>query len=247
MHPILSQFRRVVNLPPRMDSHRRAAGLSTHRLPRDWRSRSNRPLRAALPAVRVSLPYFVVFLPRKSAGKIWSGPLDRHSSHRCAFRQHHLGRRRRKPRQHAFEDAIFSRTQPPLPTGSSAGDRHRPAALSALGHLVLRDHRGRSFARRRSPRDESQRPGARCRTPRAESSSESALPLQQPEFHQRAHQFRRIQSPRNVHPARRFPAPHPRPGRKSRDTAGRRALPDPRFPRRRKSSLRRAHSDGRKY
>src|ERR1700723_1694211 len=109
--------------------------------------------------------------------------------------QHHLGCRGRKPRQHAFKNAIFSGIEPPLPPGSSAGNRHRPAALSAVGNSVLRIHLLGSFARRRSPRDESQRPGARRRTARAESPSKSALPVQQPEFHQRFDEFRRVQGP----------------------------------------------------
>src|SRR5271168_5339047 len=128
------------NLPPRLDSHRRAAGLSTHRLPRNRRPRSNRPLGAALPAVCFSLPHFVVFLPRQSAGKIWPRALDRYASHRCAGRRRYLGRRGRELGQHTLQDAIFSGPEPPLPAGSSPGILHRPAALSPLGHLVLRDH-----------------------------------------------------------------------------------------------------------
>src|SRR5579863_5695130 len=166
MHPILSQFRRVLIY---LLAWIPIAGLVAYLLTVSHEIGAHEAIVMSVP-----LCLLYAFLCLTSWYSCRGNPLEKyglgpdcHASNRGALRSYHLGRRGGEPRQHAFEDAIFSWAEPPFPARSPGGNRHRSAGLFALGHLVLRDNCGRSLARCGSARNESQRPRSRRRAPRA--------------------------------------------------------------------------------
>ncbi len=91
-----------------------------------------------------------------------------------------------------FENLRVSRTGPAVFFTSPNTLRRRVSALHALRSLPLRNPLAASLAGSGSSHFGNQHPCARCGVESPESPDQSALPLQQPEFHQRLDQYRSI-------------------------------------------------------